>query len=1115
MTEHTFNFRRAFVRIAMVAAILLGMSASWTAGAQEIDPAKKYSFEFKSQLLPDVLRTIEKETGYIFNFVYDDANAVRITKSIKDATIDQILAAILVKNDFTYQKSGKIFSVVSNKKSSKKQSATPKKVSGYVTDLTGTSLPGVVVNVKGTDRSSITDKNGFYSMDNLLPSAVLVFSMLGMETQEIAVGDKTSINVELEMALDVLEGTVINGMFSLKANTYTGGVTTVQGEELKKMGNNNILKSLANIDPSFMQVDNLMAGSNPNALPDFQMRGASTIQSVQGEYSSSANQPLFILDGFETEITKILDLNMDQVESVTTLKDATAKAIYGAKAANGVIVIETRRPEAGRLRVTYTGEVDVETPDLSSYDLCNAEEKLKVEKLAGIYLDPNGNHMNQISLDQTYQNKLREILAGVNTDWKARPIRVGVGQKHSLYVEGGDKDMLYGVNLSYNNIEGVMKGSSRNTFSGGVTLSYRVKNFSFRNKLTIDYNSADNSPWGSFDQYCRMNPYSRLYDEKGNLIKYYTYYTGAGQASQYSNPIYNTTLNTKDNSTYTNITENFYAEWQALESLRFTARFGLVRKLTTQDIFRPANHTDFVNVSDPFLKGMYTKGNGTHTNITGDIAANYSVEVAKHLFFINAQFNIADNSYNTTTVKAQGFPNDFMDDISFAIGYEKDGKPTSVEGVSRTIGGIGSLNYSYDNRYLFDANIRYSGSSEAAKDKRWNAFWSVGGGWNIHSEGFMRDATWINRLKVRVSYGYTGNQGFSSYDALTTFGYYTNQSFNGQIGSYLKGLANNALTWQQKNDFNVGIDFDVLDNRITSRFDYYNSLTKGMVTNVTVPGTTGFNTYVANLGETENKGFEAFINGRVFQNKGGRDYINIFASVAHNINTLKKISNSLKAWNEAQDKEMIEKGTVTPSVKYYEGCSMNAIWAVKSLGIDPQYGREIFVQRDGTVTYEYDIKDQVVCGDYMPKYNGNIGINGEINGWGFSITANYRWGGQMYNTTLVEKVENAPIEYNVDRRVLTGRWQQPGDIAQFKAITDRSITYPTSRFVQDYNLLTLSNLSVYYDFRNCKFMKNCFLERLKITAYTSNLFTVSSIKVERGTSYPFARTFSLNAQITF
>ena len=151
----------------------------------------------------------------------------------------------------------------------------------------------------------------------------------------------------------------------------------------------------------------------------------------------------------------------------------------------------------------------------------------------------------------------------------------------------------------------------------------------------------------------------------------------------------------------------------------------------------------------------------------------------------------------------------------------------------------------------------------------------------------------------------------------------------------------------------------------------------------------------------------------------------------------------------------------------------------------------------------------------MPKYNGNIGINGEINGWGFSITANYRWGGQMYNTTLVEKVENAPIEYNVDRRVLTGRWQQPGDIAQFKAITDRSITYPTSRFVQDYNLLTLSNLSVYYDFRNCKFMKNCFLERLKITAYTSNLFTVSSIKVERGTSYPFARTFSLNAQITF
>ena len=194
---------------------------------------------------------------------------------------------------------------------------------------------------------------------------------------------------------------------------------------------------------------------------------------------------------------------------------------------------------------------------------------------------------------------------------------------------------------------------------------------------------------------------------------------------------------------------------------------------------------------------------------------------------------------------------------------------------------------------------------------------------------------------------------------------------------------------------------------------------------------------------------------------------------------------------------------------------MNAIWAVPSLGIDPQNGKEIYVKRDGTVTYEYDMADQVVCGDTQPKWNGLFGVNGEINGWGWNISMNYRWGGQMYNQTLVNKVENAQMQYNVDRRVMNDRWQKPGDVALYTAITDHSTTYPTSRFVQDYNLFTMSSISVYYDFRNCKFVKNSFLERLKVTAYTNDLFVISSIKTERGTDYPFARTFSLSAQLTF
>lgn len=986
-------------------------------------------------------------------------------------------------------------------------------ISGIVKDELGEALPGASIQtkkLKSTDAlcAVITDAQGHFSLT--FPSNIkqLVVSYVGFKAKTITLTSQRSYEIILQSESTTMDEVVVTGMFNRKANSFTGAVSSMKGDDLLKVGNQNALQSIKNLDPSFLQIENLGAGSNPNALPDFQLRGSSTVSSIQGEYASSANQPLFILDGFETELTKILDLDMNKIESMTILKDATAKAIYGAKAANGVIVIETKRPEAGRMRVTYTGNVSIETPDLSSYKLCNSAEKLQVERMAGLFSSDNA--LSQISLDESYTNKLKEILAGVNTDWLAQPVRTGVGQKHSLYLEGGDKAMLYGIDLSYNKVNGVMKGSDRTVFSGGITLSYRVNKFIFRNKLSIDYNDSNESPWGSFDQYCNMNPYSRIYDENGQMIRSYRYTNNKGTVGDYYNPMYNATLNTVFNTTYTNITNNFYAEWQLRENLKLTGRFGFVRKTTTGDTFKPANHTDFAAYTDALRKGSYSKSNGKHTNISADLGINYSLTFKeKHLLFFNGQLSMTDNKYATDTYTAEGFANDHMDDISFAVQYLKNGKPSGTEGISRSCGALASVNYSFDDRYLFDANYRLTGSSEAGANNRWGSFWSVGGGWNVHNEAFLKNSKIINRLKLRASFGYTGSQGFSSYDAMPTFLYYTTTTYSGSIGSYIKGLANESLKWQQKYDTDYGVDFAFLKNRITGRFDYYISNTKGMITNVTVPTSTGFSTYVANLGETENKGYEFYLNTKIFDK--GRDYLNFYASVSHNKNTLKKISNSLRAWNDKADAEV----SSTPAVKYYEGQSMNAIWAVKSLGIDPQNGKEIFVKKDGTTSYVYDTADQVVCGDNQPKYNGTIGLNGEFKGFGFSVTGTYRWGGQLYNQTLVNKVENAALQYNVDRRVFTDRWQKPGDVALYKAITDQTVTYPTSRFVEDYNLFTLSSLSLYYDFRNCAFVKNSFLDRLKVTAYASDLFIISSIKTERGTTYPFARTFSLSVQATF
>ena len=1088
--------------------ILFATVVAFTAMAQN---SQGITMKFSNEALSSALQRLEKASGNKIMFTYEDVQQYRVDGQVTNASFDEAMQYLLKGKPLDYKKDGKLVTVTLQR--NPRQTGN-RDITGIVTDDLGEPLPGATVtNVqqKGERETfiAITDMNGHFKLTLSRDVRQVEVSYIGFIPKVVNLTNASSYEVQLKQESNAIDEVVVTGAFERKANTYTGAVTTVKGEDLKKVGNANVLQSLKNIDPSFVQIENLGAGSNPNATPDYQMRGSSSISQVQGQYASNANQPLFILDGFETTLTKILDLDMNQVESVTTLKDATAKAIYGSKAANGVVVIETIKPESGRLRVTYTGSMSLEVPDLTSYNLTNAEEKLETEMMAGIFTSENA--QTQITLNQTYTSKLREILAGVNTDWLAQPVRNGFGHKHSLYLEGGDKAMQYGVNLSYNRIGGAMKGSDRSILSGGVTLSYRIKNFQFRDKLSIDYNDSHNSPYGTFSTYARLNPYSRLYDSVGNYIQGYDY-ENLNRFTIY-NPLYNTTMNTIDKTGYTTIQNDFYVEWFITEQLKMTGRFGIVNTHNTVDIFKPANHSDFATVSDVFRRGSYYQENGNRTDISADLGLQWSKMWGENLLFINGQLNMSDTKFNTTGVTAEGFPNDFMDDIKFAVQYAKESKPLGSEGITRNCGGLLSLNYSYAERYLFDANYRLMGSSEAGSKNRWGSFWSVGAGWNIHNEAWFKDSKVVNRLKLRASYGYTGSQGFSSYDAMPTFVYYGNRSYNGSIGSYIERLANETLKWQEKYDTNIGLDFAFLKNRLSGRFDYYIATTKGMVTNVTVPYTTGFTTYVANLGETENKGIEAYLNYKLYD--AGRNYINVFASAAHNKNTLKKISNSLRAWNDAQDASALENKTTAPQVKYFEGCSMNAIWAVPSLGIDPQNGKEIFVKRDGTVTYEYDMNDQVVCGDTQPKWNGLFGLNGEYNGWGWNISMNYRWGGQIYNSTLVNKVENADIHYNVDKRVMTERWQKPGDMALYKAITDLSTTYPTSRFVQDYNLFTLSSLSVYYDFRNCKFVKNSFLERMKITAYTNDLFVISSIKTERGTDYPYARTFSLSAQVTF
>ena len=518
-------------------------------------------------------------------------------------------------------------------------------------------------------------------------------------------------------------------------------------------------------------------------------------------------------------------------------------------------------------------------------------------------------------------------------------------------------------------------------------------------------------------------------------------------------------------------------------------------------------------------KGSYQLDNGKSSDISGEIYANYAKNWGRHYLYVNAGGRIAENTYSAYQHYAEGFPNSQTADITFARQYAQDKKPVGISSITREISFLGTASYSYDDRYNVDLTFRESASSLYGADNRWSSAWSAGVAWNLHNEPFLRDQDVLKQFKIRASAGLTGNQNYDTNEVLATYLYYTGATYHGQTGAYLSKMPNPALKWEQRMDYNVGADITV--HRATIAFDYYNSVTENMLTDVAIPTSTGFDTVKDNLGKVRNRGIEAKLSYTLWQGKQG--FFNLFGSIAYNKNIIINLSESLKAYNEKMMAQAQDKSNSTPVLIYQDGMPMNAIWAVPSLGIDPTTGQEIYVRKDGTLTYEYDAQDQVVAGISDPKYRGNFGFAAEYKGFGLSATCPFLGGGQRYNTTLVNKVENVDIHYNVDRRVLYGRWQTPGQNAMFKKLgsyTDENgkqhdeKTRATTRFVQDNNELTFSSLSLYYEF-NPRLISKIRLKRLKLAFYMNNIATLSSIRIERGTTYPFARSMSFQLTGTF
>ena len=979
-------------------------------------------------------------------------------------------------------------------------------LTGQVTDQSNTPLPGVTVLVKGTKLGTSTDPEGNFKLS--LPqqeNTILIFSFIGMESQEVPVGDpKKPIKVILKETAENLKEVVVTGIFTRKKESFTGSASTYTASELKTAGTQNILQSLKTLDPSFAILDNTLYGSDPNRLPNMEIRGKSSMLGMRDELEADPNQPLFILDGFESSLSVINDMDINRIASITILKDAASTAIYGSKAANGVVVVETVKPQAGKLMVSYNGNANISMPDLSSYNLMNAKEKLAFEKLAGKYTPASWSATSEFELQKLYNQKLAEIESGIDTYWLTEPLRVGVNQKHSLYIEGGEGSFLFGIGAGYNGISGVMEKSNREVISGNIDLIYRIKKFQFSNKFSMT-NTKIKNPIVDFSEYAAANPYYKKRDEEGNIGKWLENndYTKA------ANPLWNASQNSRDEGKQLALSNYFVAEYTPLEALKVRARFGISYGNDDTEKFISRNDTRF-DTYEILKKGTFNTTNTRSNQYEGELSVTFAKLIGRHRLNAVLGGNLNSNKTLTQGYSAQGFPEGDFVYPSFSNGYPEGGSPTYYENTSRSMNGYFNLGYSFDDRYLMDFSLRENGSSVFGASKRYIGTWSVGLGWNLHKERFIADhLTWIDFLKLRASIGNPGNQNFSSSKTLTTFNFQLASMNYFGMGAVLNQLGNPDLDWQITLDKNIGIDMTLIDKRLNITADYYHKVTDPLLINISMPLSSGTSSYLTNMGKQISQGLTLSASYYIIQKLDQRFSWLVRGNLRTQKTKLDKIGNKLDELNKS--------GQGHNTVRYYNGADPDDSWAVKSAGIDPSTGRELFYDKEGNYTYDFSYDNEVICGNTRPKIEGVIGTS--LNYKGFSVSMNFRYqtGASVFNEALFNKVENISVSglnKNQDKRALYERWQNPGDKVRFKDIANAASTPMSSRFIQKENVLSMESVYVGYEFYE-GWIKKIGLSNLKIQASMRDVFRASTIKSERGTLYPFARSLELGLSFNF
>ncbi|MFW6369716.1 MAG: TonB-dependent receptor [Bacteroidota bacterium] len=810
--------RKMKLTIFLLLTTILGSMA-----AGSYSQTAKLTLDFKNMTVKEILSNIEDQSE--FRFFYSGSVDVerRTSISLKNEKIFDVLDELFKDTGVKYEVRGRQIALVKGNETfgfESVQTAQQRTVSGIVTDEPGEPLPGVTVVVKGTTQGTVTNNDGEYTLLNVPDDATLVFSFVGMRTQEVEVGDERTINVSMEAETFGVDEVVVVGYGTMAKSDITGSVASVSKERLELSANNNLAQVLQGSMPGFSvtQTEAGAEGGNYSLL----LRGRNSI--------TANNNPLIILDGIPYS-GNISDINPKDIASVEVLKDASSAAIYGSRASNGVILITTNKGLSATPTLTFDSYYGI--MNISNLpDLMDGEEyyQYKLER------DPS-----TITLSEENNYNQKKF-----TEWVDLATRTGHKQQYNLNISSKTENTAIYISGSFLDIKGIAVNDDYSRYSLRFNVDQTISDW-----ITIGTNTqlalSDRSgvPAG-FSAAFTMNPLTSAYEEDGKTLTVFPW----PEDVYFRNPLGNI-LSVDDNYSYSVFSNNYIDA-----DLKFIP--GLTYKLNTGVDYNQNKNGQYEGrgtKSGYENRGIANIRDRLNLNLILENILRYQKSIGQHNLDVTGLYSYQQNTYKANNIYGQGFPNDFLTYYQVNIGELTSASANYSKDV--VVSQMGRFNYNYDDRYLVTFTGRRDGYSGFGRDQKYGFFPSFALGWNISNERFMENNKSINFLKIRASYGENGNQAVGPFNTLARMN--TEPYLNGSstVAGFIPGsLENNNLGWETTASFNLGIDYMILQERFQGSVNYYNSVTSNLLLDRSISSTHGITSITQNVGKTQNTGFE-------------------------------------------------------------------------------------------------------------------------------------------------------------------------------------------------------------------------------------------------------------------